>query len=190
MKYVYLLMPALEARYFKSILSTWNQNLRFFQISRCLDLPKQTDLRLAQARLISFEFAEIVPEVILKAAGFGAYNFHPGSPAYPGWSPALFAAHENTRLFGATLHEMIAQVDAGPIVGTELLEPQPPVTQEELEKLAYQAALVLFKRFAPDLASAPALPTATWQSWTGIRRTRRQAAALRATLEGRMLPPN
>lgn len=186
-KFIFLLMPTLEAQSFKKVLSNLNQDLRFFKYSCGLDLPEPNDLRWSSARILSFEFSDIVPEEVLKASAFGAYNFHPGSPAYPGWSPALFAAQEGAPVFGATLHEMTAKVDAGPIVGTELFQTASPLDQHQLEKQAYQASLNLLKRFAPDLALAPTIPVATWQSWQGQRRTRRQAALLQARLAAQQM---
>jgi hypothetical protein len=39
---------------------------------------------LARARLVAFVTSVVVPARILGALGFGAYNFHPGPPHYPG----------------------------------------------------------------------------------------------------------
>jgi methionyl-tRNA formyltransferase len=42
--------------------------------------------------------------------GFGAFNFHPGPPSYPGWVPSHFALYERSTEFGATVHVMVEQV--------------------------------------------------------------------------------
>src|ERR1700694_2895518 len=44
-----------------------------------------------RARLIAFAASVIVPGPILAELRYGAYNFHPGPPEYPGWRPARFA---------------------------------------------------------------------------------------------------
>lgn len=174
---IILLCPEMEARLIRKLLQEWNPSLHFSHFSHDRHLLKLSGKTLEKARIISFEFPAIVPEAVLAATGYGAFNLHPGSPAYPGWAPALFAALDRAPIFGATLHRMIAQVDAGPILGTELLRTQPPYEQHSFEKLAYNAAWALLRRFAPDLALAPNIPEATWQQWQGPRRTRRQAEA-------------
>src|ERR1700726_5331831 len=75
---------------------------------------------LSRARLIAFVTAEIVPPSVLARLGYGAFNFHPGPPSYPGWAPAHFAVYEGATEFGATAHVMIEQVDAGPIIEVAL----------------------------------------------------------------------
>jgi methionyl-tRNA formyltransferase len=58
---------------------------------------------LRRARLIAFSSPVIVPPLVLAALGYGAYNFHPGPPEYPGWAPAHFALYDGATEFGATL---------------------------------------------------------------------------------------
>jgi methionyl-tRNA formyltransferase len=55
-----------------------------------------------RARLIGFATPAIVPQTILTQLGYGAFNFHPGPPAYPGWAPAHFALYNRETEFGAT----------------------------------------------------------------------------------------
>lgn len=174
-----LLCPELEARLIRKLLQEWNPSLHFSHCIHKRTLSKLSGRTLAKARIISFEFPDIVPETLLATTGYGAFNLHPGSPAYPGWAPALFAAEDRAPVFGATLHGMTAQVDAGPILGTELKRTQAPYEQHAFEKLAYGAAWALLQRFAPDLAALPNIPVARWQQWQGPRRTRRQAEALK-----------
>ena len=61
---------------------------------------------LARSRLIAFATPLIVPASVIDGLGFGAYNFHPGPPQYPGWAPAHFALYEQATEFGATVHAM------------------------------------------------------------------------------------
>ena len=74
------------------------------------------DLSPIGARLIFFSLNVIVPASVLNRLGEPAYNLHPGPPEYPGSHPDCFAIYDGATRFGATLHEMIAKVDAGPIV--------------------------------------------------------------------------
>lgn len=133
---------------------------------------------LRQARLIAFDTDCIVPGTVLKALGFGGYNFHPGSPAFPGWAPYCFAAYEGVRLFGATAHVMTTEVDQGPIVGTESFEATPGANATNLSEHALIAMLNLFRRLAGPLACQadplPCLPIA----WSGRRRTKADLAKL------------
>ena len=83
------------------------------------DWRQSTEACWRSARLIAFVTPVIVPAQILAALGFGAYNFHPGPPHYPGWVPSHFAIYDKAENFGATAHAMIERVDAGPIVGVQ-----------------------------------------------------------------------
>lgn len=69
-----------------------------------------------RTRLISFLTDVIVPRTILARLGPMSYNVHPGSPEYPGAHGLSFAIFEGATTFGVTAHEMVAKVDAGPIV--------------------------------------------------------------------------
>ncbi len=96
----------------------------------------------------------IVPTQVLDQLGFGAYNFHPGPPAYPGFAPAQFALHERAAEFGATAHVMAVRVDEGPIVGVELFSIPPGASVASLEGMAYARLSYLFWSLAKPLATA------------------------------------
>jgi methionyl-tRNA formyltransferase len=104
----------------------------------------------------------IVPPAILGELGYGAVNFHPGSPSYPGWAPAHFALYDQASEFGATAHLMIEQVDAGPIVAVELFPIPPDIPVLGLEGMAYARLASLFWRMGKQLAleeeTPPPLP--------------------------------
>jgi len=113
---------------------------------------------LTRARLISFVASTIVPVSVLASLGYGAYNFHPGPPDYPGLSPAQFALYDRARSFGATVHRMIETVDAGPIIAvSEFAMPEPP-TLDAVETLAFQHLARLFWDLTPDLVTDTPLP--------------------------------
>jgi methionyl-tRNA formyltransferase len=131
---------------------------------------------LAEARLVAFTTPIIVPQGVLGALGYDAYNFHPGPPHYPGWCPLRFALYEGATVFGATFHRMVAEVDAGPIVDVELFDVPLLASAKKLSKLTSGAVARLYARQAPVLATRekplPELPTA----W-GQRKTTRRAFA-------------
>src|SRR6185437_8260142 len=70
----------------------------------------------ADTRLVAFGAGVIVPQTILSALPGPAYNLHPGPPDYPGLFPSVYALYDGATSFGVTLHEMAAEVDAGPVV--------------------------------------------------------------------------
>jgi hypothetical protein len=69
-----------------------------------------------RALLIAFTASSIVPRAILTQLGYGAYNFHLGPPKYPGWRPGRFALLDGSTEFGVTVHSMVKEIDAGPII--------------------------------------------------------------------------
>jgi len=128
---------------------------------------------LRDARLVAFTSGVIVPRRILEAVGYGAYNFHPGPPDYPGWAPAHFALYDGARTFGATAHVMTARVDSGPIIGTETFVIPDNISVRELEQIAFvRLAHVLWslsRRIACDTGALRTVPIA----WSGAKSTRR-----------------
>jgi len=136
-----------------------------------LAIPAAT---LAISRLIAFTSPIIVPTAILDALGFGAYNFHPAPPSYPGLSPAAYAIYDGARIYGATVHRMVEKVDAGPIVAAEfcLIDDEAGVADIELQSFTLLAKLFreLAARLATDPAPLPTLPIA-WSSNKSSRRS-------------------
>jgi hypothetical protein len=128
--------------------------------------------RLAQARLVTFGAAQALPTAALAGIGFGAYNFHPGPPAYPGWMPSAFAVYDAATEFGATAHALSASPDGGVIVAVDTFPVAAGTTRTELARGAYLAMLGLFRRIAPALVNRaqplPTLPIA-WGTRRGTR---------------------
>jgi len=111
-------------------------------------------------RLVAFCTDTIVPAPLLASLAGPAYNLHPAPPDYPGSHPASFAIYEGVTRFGATAHEMIERVDAGPIVDVEWFDVPPGTGVLALEDRAGEAAAHLFWRLAPMLADCSRrLPT-------------------------------
>ena len=133
---------------------------------------------LAHARLVAFVTPVLVPARILGALGFGAYNFHPGPPQYPGWAPSHFAIYDKASYFGATAHAMIEQVDAGPIVGFKVFSIPPNTSVLRLQELAFVELARLFWRLAPVLATQSEPLAELPIKWSGTKSTRRSYAAM------------
>jgi methionyl-tRNA formyltransferase len=128
---------------------------------------------LSRARLIAFATSIIVPAAILDRLGYGAFNFHPGPPSYPGWAPAHFALYDRASEFGATAHLMVEQVDAGPIVDVARFPIPADISVFGLEGLAYAHLAQLFWRMAKSLATDPALPLPLPVQWGAKKYSRR-----------------
>ena len=133
---------------------------------------------LTRSRLIAFASPLIVPAQVLDRLGFGAYNFHPGPPRYPGWAPAHFALYERASEFGATVHAMVEKVDAGPIVNHVHFPIPPQIDAAGLEGLAYAHLARLFWNLAEPLACyAWPLPVSDAQ-WNPMKYSRRAYRAI------------
>jgi methionyl-tRNA formyltransferase len=133
---------------------------------------------LACSRLIAFATPLIVPAQVLDELGFGAYNFHPGPPRYPGWAPAHFALYERASEFGATVHVMEEKVDAGPIVSVVRFPIPPQIDAVGLEGLAYAHLARLFWNLAEPLACASGPLPVTEVNWNPRKYSRRAYRAI------------
>lgn len=150
---VILLTGAAEHSVFTTVLRGHNPGLTIIPVFTAEDLAAIEPQWLQRARLIAFTTPVIVPPETLDRLGFGAYNFHPGSPQYPGWAPAHFALYEEAKEFGGTVHRMIRRVDAGPIVDVEMFEIPAGITVSGLEELSYTKLVQIFWRLAGNLAT-------------------------------------
>jgi methionyl-tRNA formyltransferase len=175
---IILLGSALERPVFMTVLSTHNPDLAIIPVETLIDLNALEPDTLASARLIAFATSVIVPACVLDRLGFGAYNFHPGPPAYPGFAPAHFALHQRAAEFGATAHVMAARVDEGPIVGVKTFSIPRDISAASLEGMAYARLSYLFWSLANQLATRGEALAALPLSWSGKKNTRRDYAAM------------
>jgi methionyl-tRNA formyltransferase len=175
---IILLAGAREQPFLASILREHNSFLTARAVVTLNDVMALEQVLLRRARLIAFTTDVIVPPDILDQLGYGAYNFHPGPPNFPGWAPALFAIHDRATEFGVTAHMMTERVDEGPIVGVDLFRVPTGTGLHGLEELACIHLAHLFWRLAKLLATRteplPELPI----RWSGKKTTRRSSAAL------------
>jgi methionyl-tRNA formyltransferase len=133
---------------------------------------------LDRARLIAFVTPEIVATGVLDRLGYGAINFHPGPPSYPGWAPSHFALYERAAEFGATVHVMVERVDAGPIIDVARFPVPAGISVLGLEGLAYAHLAQLFWRMAKSLATDPATPPMLAVKWGRRKYSRRAYRAI------------
>ena len=174
---VILLTGAVEQTALGAVLRHHSPQLTIVPAASLTELAAIEAAVLRRARLIGFVTPVVVPARILNALGFGAYNFHPGPPHYPGWAPAHFAVYEKAATFGATVHKMIARVDAGPIVDAELFAIPPGKSPGRLQEMAFVLLARMFWRLAPLLAKGEPLAERPMQ-WSGTKSTRRMHAAM------------
>jgi methionyl-tRNA formyltransferase len=176
---IILLTSAIERPIFASVLRAHNPRLTITPVATLAELNALESEVLARARLIAYTTGIIVPANVLDRLGYGAYNFHPGPPNYPGWAPAHFAFYRRATAFGATAHAMVARVDAGPIVGVAMFPIAPDVTVASLEGMTYARLSYLFWSLAQSLACRSEPLAQLPVRWRGTKTTRRDFAAIR-----------
>jgi methionyl-tRNA formyltransferase len=175
---IFLLAGAAEQSILPLALRGHNPLLTVIPVGTAAELAALDSDLLSRARLIAFVTAEIVPPSVLAALGYGAFNFHPGPPNYPGWAPAHFALYDEVRQFGATLHVMVERVDAGPIIDVAFFPVPANLSVFGLEGLAYAHLAQLFWRWAKSLATDAAPPTTLPIEWGSRKYSRRTYRAI------------
>ena len=135
---------------------------------RCVyaeDLTRQTlGPTVASARpqmIFSFYYRAMLPAEVLALAPRGAFNMH-GSllPQFRGRAPTNWAVLMGATETGATLHEMVAKPDAGPIVDQSAVPILPDDTARQVfDKVTVAAEQVLWRSLPGLLAgTAPRHP--------------------------------
>jgi methionyl-tRNA formyltransferase len=175
---IILLAGAVERPVLRSLLLGHNPLLTVMAVETRDDLSALSSDQLRRARLIAFVTPEIVPASILAQLGYGAFNFHPGPPAYPGWAPSHFALYDQATEFGATAHVMVEQVDAGPIIDVSLFPIPADISVFGLEGLAYAHLAHLFWRMAKSLATDSEPPPTRPIQWGATKYSRRAYRAI------------
>ena len=130
-------------------------------------------------RLISFSTSVIVPAALLEALDLPTYNFHPGSPEYPGSHAASFAIYDGAGKFGATAHLMKEKVDCGPIVAVEWFDMAPDTRFMDLELQTYETLLKMFADQAAHLATSDEPLAILDAQWSGRKHTRAEFQAMK-----------
>jgi methionyl-tRNA formyltransferase len=108
-------------------------------------------------RALSVHYPRILPAAVL-ARYRASWNLHPALlPHGRGWFPVFWALWEGTPA-GATLHEMVARVDAGPIVAQREVPVRPDDTGGSLHARVAEAEKELFAAFWPAVARGEVAP--------------------------------
>ena len=175
---IILLAGRAERNLLRSVLLGHSPLTTVLTIDTASDLDALGSDLLQRARLLAFVTPEIVPGHILAQLRYGAFNFHPGPPSYPGWAPAHFALYNREAVFGATAHVMVEQVDAGPIIGVALFPIPTEITVLGLEGLAYAHLAQLYWRMAQSLATDAAPPPTLPLTWGSKKYSRRAYRAI------------
>ncbi|HEY1725673.1 MAG TPA: formyltransferase [Steroidobacteraceae bacterium] len=107
--------------------------------------------------LFSFYYRALLGADLLGCAARGAYNMH-GSllPKYRGRVPINWAVLHGERESGASLHAMVAKVDAGDIVGQQAVPILPDDTAVEVARKVAVAAEWVLQRCLPKLIDGSA----------------------------------
>jgi methionyl-tRNA formyltransferase len=122
--------------------------------------------------LLSFGTGIIVPVEMLGRLRRPAYNLHAASPEFPGRDPHHHAIYRGAKTYGATLHVMTEQVDAGPIVAVETFPVGAGATPMSLLAAANEAGLRLIERIGAGLLSRERLPPLPDVVWGSTKTTR------------------
>tara|TARA_R110002124_G_scaffold38253_4_gene121499 strand:- start:62393 stop:63016 length:624 start_codon:yes stop_codon:yes gene_type:complete len=183
---IILLTGDVEGPHLAAVLMAYNPTVHVNHVDGADSLRAALDLAGGAAanagcRLIAFCTGVVVPPDVLAALPGPAYNFHPGPPTYPGSRAAGFALYEGATRFGATLHVMERRVDEGAIIDVDWFDLPADVKlrHDELEVMAYQRCIGLFQKYAAHLAADDAPLPHSAETWSGIKRTKADAAALR-----------
>jgi methionyl-tRNA formyltransferase len=175
---IVLITGAVEQPVFASVLCGHNPRLTVLSVSTSDELAAVEITALRRARLIAFTTNVIVPPNVLDQLGYGAYNFHPGPPQYPGWAPAHFALYDQATEFGATLHVMVQRIDAGPIVDVARFAIPAGISVAGLEELAYAHLAQMFWQSARSLATHAEPLAEISIRWNEKRNSRRSYEAI------------
>jgi methionyl-tRNA formyltransferase len=175
---IILLAGAAEQSALPLVLREHNPRLTVISVGSATELDALDFDLLRRARLIAFVTTEIVSKSVLDRLGYGAFNFHPGPPSYPGWAPAHFALYDQATEFGATFHVMAEQVDTGPIVDVASFAIPADISVLALEELAYVHLVQLFWRLAKSLATDVEPPPTLPIQWGSKKYSRRAYRAI------------
>ncbi|HEV2547568.1 MAG TPA: formyltransferase family protein [Stellaceae bacterium] len=165
-----LLLTPLEGEALADVVRTFAGKA---EVTVLRDLPALEAADLGPSEiLVSYGSGVIVPADLLQRTAGRSYNFHAGSPQYPGRDPHHFAIYDGVGRYGATLHRMTDTVDDGPILDVEWFEVAPGTTPVKLLEQANAAMFVLLLRNNENLLSEMGPAALAGMQW-GPRKTTR-----------------
>ncbi|MEM7197021.1 MAG: formyltransferase family protein [Pseudomonadota bacterium] len=134
---IILVMREEEYEHFAGLMRERDENLQIFHAASKEELIAYKPKLHTLTRIICFSTYVIVPADIIDAVGGNCYNFHPGPPLYPGFDPLGLALYQGENMYGVTLHELVAEIDAGPIVDTVPFPILPDDTRDSIVEKGY-----------------------------------------------------
>jgi methionyl-tRNA formyltransferase len=123
--------------------------------------------------LISYLAQWIIPATLLQNAKWGAINFHPGPPEYPGIGCTNFAIYNREKEFGITCHHMLAKVDSGAIIAVKKFPISEDDTVYTVTQKCYVAISDLFYELMNGIMVYRSLPQSA-ETWKRKPYTRKQ----------------
>ena len=123
--------------------------------------------------IISYLSQWIIPGSLLEKAKFGAINFHPGPPEYPGIGCTNFAVYNDEKEFGITCHHMLAKVDTGGVIAVRRFPVWENDTVYSITQRCYSEILHLFYELVGKILTGKELPVSQ-ERWTRKPYTRKQ----------------
>lgn len=168
---IVLLSPNEDVLSLRQLLSAHGMGITLHHVLDLASLRRLLPKLGPKSRLISYLSQVIVPADCLRAFSLGAYNFHPGSPEYPGTAPEAWACYDRAKTFGGTLHVMSPKVDEGEIIDSEQLPVTDAHDRPSYARVAKQALALLLSRMAPALTREALLVPVTKHTWSGVKHT-------------------
>lgn len=149
-----LVMRADEAEFFQHLIRHYRPQAKIIHIDNKKQLLACVPYIHPNTRIICFCTSIIIPSHILDIVHGNAVNFHPGSPKFPGVSPASFALYQGKKIFGATLHYLDEKIDHGVIIAVEEFNIYPKSQNiYDVGLSAYRAALDLAVNYGEELSN-------------------------------------
>lgn len=110
--------------------------------------------------LLNVHSLYIINKEVLAAPRLGSYNLHPGPlPHYAGLNPVSWAIYHGETEYGVTLHQMVPQIDAGPVTYAArfpLSDADTPVTV--MWKCVRHGIPLLVKLVEAAMSTPPSIP--------------------------------
>ncbi|MBI9048093.1 MAG: hypothetical protein JEZ00_01620 [Anaerolineaceae bacterium] len=108
--------------------------------------------------LISYLCPWIIPAELINNSKFGAINFHPGPPEYPGSGCTNFAIYHGVEEYGVTCHYMAPKVDSGKIIAIRRFPVLESDTVWSVTQRCYAFMLPLFFEIMTSIRLGQPLP--------------------------------
>lgn len=98
----------------------------------------------------------VIHKEVINAPGIGSFNLHPGPlPAYAGLNTVSWAIYRDESAYGVTVHKMMPEIDAGPIVSQSFFKIEAYDTALSLYSKCVKAGLALVLQLLETAAADP-----------------------------------